>query len=185
VPSSFAFDVIRLSTSAVSPVHGSMSVAVTGYHSAILWLSRKLGVPLLPAHIHVAFASFAVGFALQYISSIVSPRIFPRVPQRSKQDWDVHVVAFVHAIWATSTATWILLSPLGERLARDKIFAYDMTAGNLFAVSLGYFGWDTVRVVVVERSDPLSPNGPLMSPRLGCQSAAALQTRAWSWICRT
>jgi hypothetical protein len=122
-----------------------MSVAVEGYRTVVHWLTRKLAVPLLPAHADVGFASLATCFLLQYLSSILSPRIFSHVPARSRKDWDVHVVAFVHAVWATSVAIWILSSPVGERLARDKVFAYDMTAGNIFAVSLGYFSWDTVR----------------------------------------
>jgi hypothetical protein len=47
----------------------------------------------------------------------------------------------LHAIFASLAATYIYNDP---RLTSDRLFGYSIEAGNLLAVSCGYFLWDIV-----------------------------------------
>lgn len=112
------------------------------------------GLPKMPAHVLTIVASAAAWFTLQAASNVVSPVLFPKTikafDRRSKRNWDVHVVALVHAALVAPLAARIWLdvrqNPVGSSdphpLAVDRLRGYSFDAGQVFAIALGYFAWD-------------------------------------------
>ncbi|ORZ29668.1 TLC domain-domain-containing protein [Catenaria anguillulae PL171] len=108
-------------------------------------LSHALGLTTLPAHWHVLLGSALLCQVLMYLSSQLSPLIapltYPRLPKLKRLDWDVHVVSSVHAV-AIVLLVWPNLSD--PVLLADRVFGYTHRAGTAYAVSCGYFLWDSI-----------------------------------------
>ena len=56
-------------------------------------------------------------------------------------DWNVHIISFIHAIVISLLAIPILQDPV---LESNRIFGYSHYAGTVYAITCGYFLWDTV-----------------------------------------
>ncbi|KAF9353985.1 hypothetical protein BGX34_011275 [Mortierella sp. NVP85] len=82
------------------------------------------------------------------LSQLICPRLFPetypKLQGAKRLNWDVHVVSTVHA-----TTSVLLAAPLlwNETLMQDKIFGYDYHAGQVYALTCGYFLWDTIHSI--------------------------------------
>lgn len=105
----------------------------------------------LPLHIHEVFASWIFYTVLSYIvSPIISKALFPkaysRLSQRTRTNWDVHVVSFIQAVLICTLATYVLLYDnelaSGNHDWHGRIFGYSGAAGLVQALAAGYFLWD-------------------------------------------
>ncbi|GAA6044843.1 hypothetical protein JCM8097_007211, partial [Rhodosporidiobolus ruineniae] len=107
-------------------------------------LRDQLGFDALPPVLHLAVYSCTASFALQRLSSVLSPRIFGAYyPQdrRKKDDWDLHMVGWLFALVATPLALSCLLSPSIE-LDVDPLYGRSIREQRLNAIAVGYFLWD-------------------------------------------
>ncbi|PLW23306.1 hypothetical protein PCASD_10957 [Puccinia coronata f. sp. avenae] len=111
-------------------------------------LATHLDLHNLPEHYHVILLSTLGCFLIQALShSLVSPRLFPahyrHLSPYTKFNWDIRVVAWVHAFYATSIAFYVLRNPQQFlSIHHDKLFGYDRQAMNYLSISTGYFLWD-------------------------------------------
>ena len=58
-----------------------------------------------------------------------------------QHQWDIRVVAFLHAVLISYLAYGILADPT---LNADRLFGYDFYAGQVYAIASGYFLWDSI-----------------------------------------
>ncbi|CEH17340.1 uncharacterized conserved protein [Ceraceosorus bombacis] len=115
----------------------------------------QAGLPLLPAHLSTIIRSLALWTTLQLLSSLVSPYIFPdtypKLKRSTRISWDVHFVALVHAAIITplcGKVWWDVYQQGGlngtHPLALRRVYGYTFEAGQVYAIAIGYFIWDTV-----------------------------------------
>ncbi|KAH8928854.1 DUF887-domain-containing protein, partial [Atractiella rhizophila] len=115
-------------------------------------LTSILGLPLLEEHWKVTVVSALSCVLLQSIigpilSSLYFPTTYPQLPPKTRFGWNIRVVAFVHALIVTPFSYYYLRNP-PPAYVEEPLIGYDRTASNLFALSFGYFLWDTVISVV-------------------------------------
>lgn len=128
------------------------------------WLEQALlpplsavGLPKLAGVAHITIAACAASFALQKVSSFLSPRLFPRTYPKIKakqDDWDLHVV---------SSCFCARQRPRGQGCGVSRL----LTRAGLVA------GWMGVRVDRYPVGDQLDPepfqgNCPRPAVRLRC-----------------
>ncbi|BGP14219.1 hypothetical protein JCM10213v2_002162 [Rhodosporidiobolus nylandii] len=105
----------------------------------------KLGFSALP-EVRPLLPNFGIRFALQKLSSILSPVIFRGYypeSRRKKDDWDLHMVGWAYALVATPIALHCLLNPSIE-LDLDPLYGQALKEQRLSAIAVGYFTWDSL-----------------------------------------
>ncbi|KAH9452811.1 hypothetical protein Pst134EB_016763 [Puccinia striiformis f. sp. tritici] len=113
-------------------------------------LSRLIDLENLRTHYHIILFSTIGCFTIQLISHhILSPKLFPhhypKLSNYTKFNWDIRVVAWVHAFYATAIAVHVLSNPtLFTLIHQDKLFGYQVRAMNYLSISTGYFLWDII-----------------------------------------
>lgn len=126
----------------------SLTVALEPY-------CTRLGVPYLAVHVPLALVSLAGWLGLQILSILLTPYVYPpykQLPRKTRISWHVHFVALVHALVITplAAAQWYAVRQGGgleggsHPLAKNRTYGYTVEAGNVYAVTLGYFIWDLV-----------------------------------------
>ncbi|KAK5013181.1 hypothetical protein LTR16_002101 [Cryomyces antarcticus] len=105
----------------------------------------------LPLHIHeVLFFAFFYQAINAYLSPPLSRALFPRayaaLNQRSRINWDVHVVSMLQSLLVCGTALWVIWcdEERGEMNWRGRVWGYTGAGGFLQAMAAGYFLWDLV-----------------------------------------
>lgn len=110
---------------------------------------NKLGIPAAALHIPTVLISLTTWVLLQYASSVISPKLFPKIfakfNKRTRVNWDIHVVSFVHAVIVTPAAAlvWWRIQQQGGLQAKDhplsidRLRGYDYDAGQVYAIALG------------------------------------------------
>lgn len=120
----------------------------------------QLGLPLLPPHLTTIIRSLALWVSLQLLSSLVSPKLFPKTYPKLKRttriSWDIHFVALVHAsiiVPLCAKVWWDVYKQGGAEgyhpLAQRRAYGYTWQAGQVYAIAIGYFIWDTVVSIMV------------------------------------
>ena len=112
-------------------------------------LAKALELPTLPLHIHeVLFATLSYHLICVYISPFVSswlfPTIYPKLPPRTRLNWDVHVVSLVQSVSICSLALWVMWVD-AERKSQGweaRVFGYTGAGGMIQGFAAGYFLWD-------------------------------------------
>ncbi|KAI8459970.1 TLC domain-containing protein [Phakopsora pachyrhizi] len=113
-------------------------------------LSEILGLENLNRHVGSLLISTTGCFIIQFISNsflstYLFPNHYPRLTSFTKFNWDTRLVAWVHAIYATSISIWFLSNHHRySSLHDDKLFGYNPQAMNFLTYSAGYFLWDTI-----------------------------------------
>ncbi|KAL9023796.1 MAG: hypothetical protein Q9196_006968 [Gyalolechia fulgens] len=112
-------------------------------------LAEYFSLYTLPIHIHeLLFAAISYHCICAYISPLFSrrlfPTIYPHLPQRTRLNWDVHVVSLVQSVFVCAAALWVMYAD-EERKAMDwkeRIWGYTGGGGMIQAFAAGYFLWD-------------------------------------------
>ncbi|ORY02399.1 DUF887-domain-containing protein [Basidiobolus meristosporus CBS 931.73] len=112
---------------------------------SIQTIFREFGLEKLTFHWQVVLLSAIACQGTVYLSSVLSPIIFPKTYRSlapSKQtSWDVHVVSMVHCIIICVLAYPLQFEP---ELLADKLFGYNSHAGDVYGIACGYFLWDAL-----------------------------------------
>lgn len=114
-------------------------------------LATALDLPTLPLHIHeILFATLSYHLICTYASPFVSswlfPTIYPKLPPRTRLNWDVHVVSLVQSVSICSLALWVMRVD-AERKSQGwegRVFGYTGAGGMIQGFAAGYFLWDLV-----------------------------------------
>lgn len=105
-----------------------------------------IGVPRLAEYIHYTLISFVASCLVQYLSSVISPRLFPTyypTIKKKRQDWDLHVVGWLFSIVAAPLAISHIRHP-SLAVIKDPVYGFAEREARLSAVACGYFLWDTL-----------------------------------------
>lgn len=136
---------LELSFGTISP---SLTVLLEPY-------CTRFGIPYMAVHLPLALASLAGWLTIHLASAVLTPVIYPaykQLPRRTRIQWHVHFVALAHALVITplAAAQWAAVREGGglesgsHPLAKNRTYGYTVEAGNVYAVTLGYFVWDLV-----------------------------------------
>ncbi|KAI9509608.1 DUF887-domain-containing protein [Russula earlei] len=105
----------------------------------------------LPDHLHTFLIS-TVGFAAihhlaapEFARFILGKKAWDALGTRARAGWCSRVASLVHALIVLPLAGSCLHLPA---LAADRAFGWDPRVGTLFAVTCGYFLWDSVVCLV-------------------------------------
>lgn len=122
----------------------TLSEMVHAYSAPYL---AELGIPYLAPHLLTVIRAVLFWFSLQFLSAGVSPLLFPKqmnsMNATKRVQWDMHFVALVHSVIVAPTALYIWV--ITDRNTTDMVFGYDYYTGQLYALSYGYFIWDTIQ----------------------------------------
>ncbi|KAH9989938.1 DUF887-domain-containing protein [Russula vinacea] len=101
----------------------------------------------LPDHLHTLFIS-TVGFAAvhhlaapEFARFLLGKKGWDALGSRERVGWQSRVASLVHALLILPLAARCLHLPA---LAADRAFGWDPRVGTLFAVTSGYFLWDSI-----------------------------------------
>lgn len=107
--------------------------------------AQSVYLPYMPDHIMAILRSMLLWWSVQLLSHGVSPYLFPKtfakMPTRTRISWDLHVVSLVHSLIIGPVMLYYFVN-LNEQT--DRLFGYDYTLGQMYAISLGYFLWDVI-----------------------------------------
>jgi hypothetical protein len=117
-------------------------------------LSQKLHLSTLPFHIHHVVAAYLLYEAIfRFISPSISRRLFRTYrhsDQRSRVDWDTHVVSMVQCLLINAMALHVIFyEPERARASkegnwRERLWGYTPTTGRVQGFAAGYFLWGTL-----------------------------------------
>ncbi|KAF2116281.1 TLC domain-containing protein [Lophiotrema nucula] len=103
----------------------------------------------LPLHFHeVLIAAVLYHVTNKFISPAFSrfcfPRIYPNFNERTKLNWDVHVVSFVQSTLINVLALWVIWTDQerADMNWQGKVWGYTGASGLIQAFAGGYFLWD-------------------------------------------
>ncbi|KAH8676369.1 TLC domain-containing protein [Xylariales sp. PMI_506] len=113
--------------------------------------AEYLSMHTLPLHVHEILITAAFyQFINVVVSPIVSKRLFPRqykgLSDKTRLNWDVHVVSLVQSCIINILALWVMFTD-EERWAMDtqeRVYGYTGAAAMIQALGAGYFLWDLI-----------------------------------------
>lgn len=127
---------------------------------AVMWFqpyADSLGIPQMAPHLPMIVRSLLLWTSLQLLSSGLSPKLFPktfsRLNRKTRISWDIHFVAFCHAVLITPLAARVWLKVHNQPthpLRIDRLYGYDYETGQVYAIALGYFIWDAIISIMYE-----------------------------------
>lgn len=107
--------------------------------------AQAWGLPYLSVHLPSILRSLLLWYAVQLLSHLVSPKLFPKsfatMSSRTRTSWDLHMVSFIHSVIVAPIALYFWLQ-IDE--STDRLWGYDYTLAQVYALSLGYFAWDVI-----------------------------------------
>ena len=114
-------------------------------------IARAVSLRTLPLHIHEILPTFAFyNFLNLYVSPTFSSRLFPRtypsLSERSRTNWNAHVVSLVQSTIINAAALWVIYFDT-ERWAigpEQRVWGYTGSMGMVQGLSAGYFLWDLI-----------------------------------------
>ncbi|EIM89588.1 DUF887-domain-containing protein [Stereum hirsutum FP-91666 SS1] len=110
-----------------------------------------LAVPRLQPHIGTLLLSYVSWTAIQYglapalCRKIVGKDEWEKLNGRAKNGWTTHVVSMFHSLLVVPIAFRSLDVPA---LDHDRAFGWDDSVAKLYAISSGYFVWDSVESLI-------------------------------------
>ncbi|KAI0064435.1 DUF887-domain-containing protein [Artomyces pyxidatus] len=109
-------------------------------------------LPHISPHLSTLVLSVVAFTTLQQLATPLVARAllgsgaWSKLSRRARGGWRTRVVSMAHALLIVPLAFRCLGSP---QLDRDRAFGWDDSAGTLYAVTSGYFLWDTVDSLLV------------------------------------
>ncbi|KAK4701617.1 hypothetical protein P7C70_g4614, partial [Phenoliferia sp. Uapishka_3] len=144
-------------------------------------ICAAIGLPTFAPVVHLAFVSCFLSFSIQYISSFISPKLFPKyypTLKAKRDDWDLHVVGWAYSLVATPLALALILNPSKELLV-DPLYGWAVREARLSAIATGYFVWDTK----VSAQHIGTQGLGFLAHGLGCGAAFAFTLRPFLLYC--
>lgn len=132
-------------------MHDPLGPAPAFLQSLVEPLTREpFNLTTLPRHIHELLLAFVLYISLSnWISPAICARLLRRtytsLSQRTRINWDVHVVSLVQSLLICGLALWVLRNDqevVGAGDWRGRIWGYSGAAGLVQAMAGGYFLWD-------------------------------------------
>ena len=113
--------------------------------------AQQLSLRTLSLHVHEVLPTFAFyNFINLYLSGHISRRLCARtyntLSERSRTNWDAHVVSLVQSSLINTLALWVIYTDR-ERWAMspgERVWGYTGSMGLVQACSAGYFLWDLI-----------------------------------------
>lgn len=112
-------------------------------------ISSRYNLDTLPLHIHEILLAFAFyHFTCTRFSPALSrrffPRIYPALNERTKLNWDVHVVSLVQSTIISGLALWVMWTDKERSNMdwRERVWGYTGGMGMIEGLAAGYFVWD-------------------------------------------
>ncbi|KAJ3107989.1 hypothetical protein HDU97_002569 [Phlyctochytrium planicorne] len=105
---------------------------------------EEVGLSKLEDHWPVLITSACVWHLVWMAGWRASDAFLPKFKTfnwKQKSDWAMRSVSFSHATIISALAIPLLLD---TDLQKDPVFGYKHSAGNVYAITCGYFVWDTV-----------------------------------------
>ena len=119
--------------------------------AAVQPIADKLGLHGLPPHVHELLGAFLLYQGIQSVVSPIAstylfPNIYPNFNQRTRLNWDVHVVSLFQSCLINATALWVILTDQERKTMSplERIYGYTGACGLIGALGAGYFMWDLV-----------------------------------------
>ena len=108
-----------------------------------------LGFTTLHLHIHeLLLATITYHFICTVVSPILSSRLFPKIysklPPRTKLNWDVHVVSLSQSAFINCAALWVMWADDERKHMgwEERLWGYSGAGGMIQGFAAGYFLWD-------------------------------------------
>lgn len=122
------------------------------------WLAEKaqpwadlFDLPSLPLHIHEVLAAallYSVVFwpISPWISNLLAPEHYSKLPRKRRLNWDAHVVSMVQSCLINGLAIWVMFTDneIKNMTWEERIWGYTGAAGFIQALAAGYFLWDLI-----------------------------------------
>ncbi|RSL70519.1 hypothetical protein CEP54_001663 [Fusarium duplospermum] len=122
------------------------------------WLAEKaqpwadlFDLPSLPLHIHEVLAAallYSIVFwpISPWISNLLAPEHYSKLPRKRRLNWDAHVVSMVQSCLINGLAIWVMFTDneIKNMTWEERIWGYTGAAGFIQALAAGYFLWDLV-----------------------------------------
>jgi len=114
-------------------------------------LATSFDLHSLPDHFHEVILTFALYVWIHFslsprLSTILFPQHYPKLPTRTRLNWDIHVVSFVQSTVISAVALWLMFTDK-ERKDMDlheRIYGYTGASGLAQAMATGYFLYDVI-----------------------------------------
>ncbi|MCJ1473825.1 hypothetical protein MMC13_002477 [Lambiella insularis] len=121
-------------------------------------LASALHLTTLPLHAHEILGAFLLYlslylFAAPSLSTLAFPAIYPRLPAKTRIDWNIRVVSSIQSTFISLLTLWLLRADHERRHMgwEERIWGYTGAGGMAQACATGYFLWDLwVSVVHVD-----------------------------------
>lgn len=108
-------------------------------------MESVLGLTKFADHKWQILASALVWQLVVILSRRISPslpggRYYAQLHANKQLQWDIRIVALVHAFVISSLSLWLLVTD--QHLKRNPLFGYSQRAGAVYSVAIGFFAWD-------------------------------------------
>lgn len=117
--------------------------------------ARSFNLPALSDHVHEILLAFTL---FQSINSVISPALsrhllpqfYNAFDQRTKINWNVHVVSFVQSTVINVLALWVIFTDEERKHenASERVYGYTGACGLITALATGYFLFDLMMCVL-------------------------------------
>lgn len=112
-------------------------------------LADRLYLQTLPLHFHEVLFAFSLYHTVSaYIAPWLSVRLFPsyypKFNERTKLNWNVHIVSLVQSCLINTMALWVIFKDEERKSMswEEKIWGYTGASGLIQGFAGGYFLWD-------------------------------------------
>ena len=123
--------------------------------NAIQPIASYFHLPTLPFHFHeiiLAWASYHLICTIvsPALSTRLFPSVYPKIPARTKINWDIRVTSLIQSSFITTFALLVIWKD-EERQRMDwvgRIWGYTGAGGSVQGFAAGYFLWDLIVSIV-------------------------------------
>jgi hypothetical protein len=121
--------------------------------SAVTPLAEALQLSSLPSHIHEVIGAYVLYQTIEsvispWLSTLLFPNVYKKLPRRTRVNWDVHVVSLVQSCLINAMALWVMFTDEERHdmnhSAVERVYGYTSASGLIQAFATGYFVWDLI-----------------------------------------
>jgi hypothetical protein len=116
---------------------------------AVQPICDAVSLSTLPQHAHevlIGWASYHLLYTVfsPLFSAWLFPKVYARLPARTKVNWDVRVVSTIQALFIVAAALYVIWADheRAEMDWRGRVWGYTGAGGMVQGFAAGYFLWD-------------------------------------------